>query len=107
MSITRMVPVVFVASVLALPYAAPALCTVVNPTMSMEEMAAHHGANSVDDQGARVRCNFADCATALVAPPVSIAGVFGTSAVTPDDFVVPAQSVVGDPRSPLTPPPQA
>ncbi len=107
MRVARLLPVTILAGVLTLPYAAPMVCTVVNPTMTVGDMAARHGSVAVGDPAAGVMCNFAECATAPVAPTVDLADVPDERTVVSVEVTGPARSVVGDPGPPLTPPPQA
>ena len=107
MRIAKLLPVTILAGVLTLPFTAPILCTIVNPTMSVGEMAARHGTVAVDDPAAGVLCNFGQCATAPVAPTVDLVHVPNERTVVSVDVAGPARSVMGNPRSPLTPPPQA
>ncbi len=107
MRIAKLLPVTILAGVLTLPFTAPILCTIVNPTMSVGEMAARHGTVAVDDPASGVLCDFAECATAPVAPTVNLADVPDERVAVSLDVTGPAQSVFGDPRPPLTPPPQA
>ena len=90
----------------ALPYAAPALCSIADSAMTAHDNmdAGNRHAASVGADTMNAQCDFAACALAPAAPPVTpmpIAIAFGTTRP-----VIAAPTVGPGPAvAPLTPPP--
>ncbi len=108
MTILRVAIVSLLAASAGLPYAAPAVCAAFRPDMAGPHAMATHDAARVAAQGSSATaCDFAECATAPVAPvtmlPVS-------DVVVPTVELARSFPTVGpdiDPTAPLTPPPIA
>lgn len=88
----------------ALPYAAPALCTASGSAMTPHGDAGAGHAASVQADGMGAPCDFAACAIAPAAPPVTPAPMAIAFATAPPATGAPTLGP-GPAVAPLTPPP--